>query len=151
MLYTNLPLLDTYASRIVGGYLAHSIANFSAPHYNQQLSRSLCLRMQSAEQPSAVYVIAVSVPRQLGDNVESLKNKVFPLNGGWLAMQNVPTCVESGSQILAGGGNESGTHDYAPRPVRLMPFLPHLALRPTKNNNFTFSPSFHSGMYCSAF
>lgn len=38
MLYTNLPLLDAYGSRVVRGYLAHSIANFSAPHYNQLLS-----------------------------------------------------------------------------------------------------------------
>jgi len=36
--YTNPPVLDTHESRVVGGYLIHLIANFSAPRYNQLLS-----------------------------------------------------------------------------------------------------------------
>ena len=34
-------------------------------------------------------------------------------------------------KILA-AGDESRAHRYAPRPVRLMLFLPHLAFRPAK-------------------
>lgn len=100
------------------------------------------------EQPSAVRVLAFFVPRQLGNNIEGWKNRSFLLNGGWLATQNVPTYVEwrVGRKIIAGGGDENGTHGYARRSVRLMLFLPHLPFRPAKNLIFNFSPSFHRGI-----
>lgn len=53
-------------------------------------------------QPSAIRVIAVFVLRQLGNNVEDWKNGSFLLDGGWLATQNVLTCVEIGSKNSSG-------------------------------------------------